>query len=231
MSQALLALLELAHPGRPQADLLAMIEATPNARATEKPAQRRVGSRPRSSASMERRRSWAASGLLPPCLACRFTLAEQAVLAVVAEQVATRAEPPGAGRFQTCELPLDAIAAKAGVCRTTVRNALREARTLGLIHVEERRLSAWRNLPHRIMVVSPEWLSWLKMRAKGLTRQTRAGVHHGEHSGGGRKSVSPTSTDRKKEGFARAEKAESKRQDRHDPGRPLWKMMSTNGGS
>src|SRR5689334_24366739 len=51
--------------------------------AAQKPVQRRLGSRPRSPASMERRRRWAASGALPPALASRFTLAEQAVSAVV----------------------------------------------------------------------------------------------------------------------------------------------------
>jgi len=30
---------------------------------------------------------------------------------------------------------------------TTARNAVRQARTLGLLHVEERRVSAWRNMP------------------------------------------------------------------------------------
>ncbi|PND67042.1 transcriptional regulator, partial [Escherichia coli] len=49
--------------------------------------RRHVGSRPRSSASMERRRSWAAAGRLPPALAAQFTLAEQAALAVVAVEV------------------------------------------------------------------------------------------------------------------------------------------------
>src|SRR4051794_2588227 len=52
----------------------------------QKPAQRRFGSRPRSPAAMERRRRWAAAGALPPALASRFTLAEQAVLAVVAAE-------------------------------------------------------------------------------------------------------------------------------------------------
>src|SRR4051812_50007972 len=51
--------------------------------AISRPAQRRLGSRPRSGASMERRRRWASSGALPPALASPFTLAEQAVLAVV----------------------------------------------------------------------------------------------------------------------------------------------------
>src|SRR5215203_4523878 len=65
-------------------DLLESRKALP---AQERPAQRRVGSRPRSPASMQRRRSWAAAGRLPPQLAARFTLAEQAVLSVVSLQV------------------------------------------------------------------------------------------------------------------------------------------------
>ena len=43
-----------------------------------------------------------------------------------------------------CALHIDAIAARAGVCRTTVQNALREARRLGLVTVQERR---WRGQP------------------------------------------------------------------------------------
>ncbi len=179
MSQAdLLRLLELAHPGRPQADLLAMIEATPDAKpkAPRKPVQARRGSRPRSSASMERRRSWAASGRMPPRLAARFTLAEQAVLAVIAVEVA---------KGGACTITVGHIAALAGVCNQTVRNAQHEAVALGLIRVEERRLSAWRNAPNRVTIIAPEWISWLRLTRKG----------------GGSKSVAPTSTDRKKEGF------------------------------
>jgi hypothetical protein len=125
--------------------------------APQRVAQRRVGSRPRTSASLERRRSWAASGALPPQLACRFTIGEQAVLAVIAMEVRKK------GR---CALAMDHIAALAGVCRTTVRNALREAGDLGLIKVIERRLTAWRNDTNLIDVVSPEWLSWLERGPK-----------------------------------------------------------------
>src|SRR3954462_15780713 len=60
-------------------DLIESRRALP---APQKAVQRRFGSRPRSPASMERRRRWAASGALPPALAARFTLAETAVLAV-----------------------------------------------------------------------------------------------------------------------------------------------------
>src|SRR5215203_3389802 len=82
--------------------------------AVQKPVQRRFGSRPRSRASMERRRRWASSGAMPPALASRFTLAEQAVLGVIAAEVAKH------GR---CTLVIDHIAALAGVSRTSVKNA------------------------------------------------------------------------------------------------------------
>src|SRR3982751_4260744 len=64
-----------------------LIEARRALSAAPKPLQRRLGSRPRSPASMERRRRWAASGALPPALAARFNLVETAVLAVIAAEV------------------------------------------------------------------------------------------------------------------------------------------------
>src|SRR3954462_11665917 len=136
-------------------ELSEMIEARRALPAPQRPLTRRVGSRPRSGASMERRRRWAASGLLPPTLAARFTLAETAVLAVVAMEVVSH------GR---CTLVLEHIAALAGVCRKTVKNALREAQRHGLLGIEERRLSAWRNAPNVVTITSREWGAWLKMR-------------------------------------------------------------------
>jgi hypothetical protein len=136
-----------------------------------KPAPRRVGSRPRSSESMERRRRWVASGRLPPGIAARFTMAEAAVLAVVAVEVAKRG---------ACTLTIGHIAALAGVSETTVRNALREARGLGLLTIEERRLTAWRNASNVVRIVSAEWQAWLRL---------------GASQGGGCKSVNPTITD------------------------------------
>src|SRR3954454_17416677 len=111
---------------------------------------------------MERRRRWAASGLLPPTLAARFTLAETAVLAVVAAE---------ALRHGRCTLVLEHIAALAGVCRKTVKNALREAQRHGLLRIEERRLSAWRNATNVETITSREWGCWLK------TRRRRGGVN------------------------------------------------------
>ncbi|MCJ2098623.1 GntR family transcriptional regulator, partial [Methylobacterium sp. E-046] len=94
--------------------------------------RRAVGSRPRTDASMERRRRWAASGRLPPAIAARFTLAEHAVLALVAAETARRKD---------CRLAVGHLAAIVGVAETTVRNAIREAVKLGLVTVEERRVT------------------------------------------------------------------------------------------
>src|SRR3954471_4140712 len=58
-----------------------VIEARRAVEAAARPVQRRlIGSRPRTPASLDRRRRWAASGALPPALASRFTLAETAVV-------------------------------------------------------------------------------------------------------------------------------------------------------
>src|SRR4051794_27032840 len=91
----------------------------------------RGGSRPRTPESLARRRRWGAGGsVLPPALASRFTAAETAVLAVIAAEVL---------RHSRCTLTVGHIAALAGVSETTVRNALRAARGLGLLTIEERR--------------------------------------------------------------------------------------------
>lgn len=119
---------------------------------------RRVGSRPRTDASMERRRRWASSGRLPPQLAACFTLAEQAVLAVVAAETVKR------GDLRLCH---EAVAAIAGVSRSTVRATLRRARGLGLVEVEERRLTPWRSQPSIVRIVSAAWKAWNRLARRG----------------------------------------------------------------
>ena len=56
---------------------------------------------------------------------------------------------------------IDALAARAGVCRSMAKNAIRTAASLGLLTVEERRREGQRNLPNVVRVVSREWLAWL----------------------------------------------------------------------
>ena len=148
--------------------------------------KRTVGSRPRTDASLERRRRWAASGRLPPGLAARFTLAEQAALALVAAEVVRRKD---------CRLAVGQIAATVGVAETTVRNAIREAVKLGLVTVEERRVTGFRNDTNIVRIVSPEWAAWLRLARKSPTgHRGLADEHLTVEQGGGCKFPKRTPT-------------------------------------
>ena len=85
--------------------------------------------------------------MLPPSLASQLTPAETAVLAVVAAEHRKRGD---------CRLTNKEIADVAGVCLTSVKNALRAVRALGLLTVEERRLTAFRNDSNVVRITSPE---------------------------------------------------------------------------
>src|SRR4028118_118016 len=135
-----------------------MIEATPDAKPTEKPVRRVDGARPRTPASVERRRSLASQGWFPPAIAARFTVGEQAALAIIAQEVA---------RHDACSLFIEKIAALAGVTRSTVKRALKEANGLGLLRIEERRLTGWRNDANVITILDAGWLAWLRLRRRG----------------------------------------------------------------
>lgn len=141
----------------------------------------RNGSRPRTDASMERRRRWAASGRMPPAIAARFTLAEQSVLSLVAAETCRRKD---------CRLSVGGMAAIAGVSETTVRNAIREAVRLGLLTVEERRITGWRNDTNVLRIISAEWTAWLR-----LTRKRKEEAPAPVSEGGGCKSAKGTPTE------------------------------------
>ncbi len=53
--------------------------------------RRRVGRRPRSPASLERRRAWTGSGWMPPAIAARFTMGEAAAIGVIVAEIANGA--------------------------------------------------------------------------------------------------------------------------------------------
>src|SRR3954466_9913896 len=114
---------------------------------------------PKRPVAIARRRHLAASGPMPPSLACRFTVGELAVLRIVGDEVRQH------GRCDRC---VDEIAARAGVCRSLVKNAIRTAARLGLLTVEERRREGRRNLPNVVRIVSREWLAWLTRGPKPI---------------------------------------------------------------
>jgi hypothetical protein len=107
------------------------------------------------------------SGVVPAKIAAFFTMAELAVLTVIARQCQ---------RAGVCTLHIDAIAALAGCCRTVVKNALRQARLLGLVLVKERRIPGQKSLTNIISIVSKEWLGWLKSGV-GVKRVTTTDNH------------------------------------------------------
>src|SRR4051794_7417207 len=102
---------------------------------------------------------------MPPALACKFTVSELAVLRIVGDEVRQHGQ---------CARCVDEIAARAGVCRSMVKNAIRTATRLGLLTVEERRREGRRNLPNVIRIVSREWLQWLILQP-GFVRCSACG--------------------------------------------------------
>jgi hypothetical protein len=117
-------------------------------------AARRPPRSPDRQRSIERRRRTAASGAMPPALAANFTTGEQAALAVIGREVQR------AGR---CELYIDVIAAMAGVCRSVVQSATREAARLGLLRVTERRRRGAKSLTNVVEVIDQGWRAWLRI--------------------------------------------------------------------
>jgi hypothetical protein len=113
---------------------------------------RRLQRAPKRPVAIARRRHLAASGPMPPALACKFTVSELAVLRIVGDEVRQHGH---------CARCVDEIAARAGVCRSMVKNAIRTAARLGLLTVEERRREGRRNLPNVVRIVSKEWTAWL----------------------------------------------------------------------
>ena len=113
---------------------------------------RRLQRSPDKVRSLERRRTLAASGPMPPQLACRFTTGELAVLRVIADAVRDNGQ---------CVKTIPEIAARAGVCRTTAQNAVREGARQGLLTVQERRREGRRNAANVVRIISAEWKAWI----------------------------------------------------------------------
>lgn len=109
------------------------------------------------SKAAERRRRVAASGWAPPRIVARFTTAEQAALAIITDEVRRRGD---------CRLPVEAIAARAGVSRRSVQNALREAREARLIRVTERPRKGQPHLPNVVEIIATAWRDWVSKRPR-----------------------------------------------------------------
>lgn len=112
--------------------------------------------RPRSpdrQASRDRRRRLGGSSALPDTLRHYYTEGQRAVLCIIAGEVK---------HHNVCDLPIDKIAALAGVCRTTVQTTLHEARRICHIKITERPVRGRKHLPNIVEIVSKEWRAWIK---------------------------------------------------------------------
>ena len=112
--------------------------------------------RPRSpdrEASRNRRRMLGGSSALPNNLRHHYTEGQRSVLCIVGGEIK---------RHGFCDMPIDKIAALAGVCRTSVQTVLHEARRLGHVRITERPQPGRKHLPSIVKIISAEWLAWLK---------------------------------------------------------------------
>jgi hypothetical protein len=130
----------------------AYAQPVPARKTAPRAAARRRQSSPDRQARLERRRRLAMSGPMPPHLAAKFTVGELSALRIIGDECREHG---------CCTLHIDAIAARAGVERSTVKNAVRLARRLGLLDMRERRRRGQRSLTNVIRVISAEWRLWL----------------------------------------------------------------------
>jgi hypothetical protein len=103
-------------------------------------------------ASRERRRALGGSGALPDGLRRQYTEGQRAVLTIIAGEVK---------HHGICDLPIDKIAALAGVCRTTVQTTLHEARRLGHLKITERPVRGRKSLTNLIKIIPNDWRAWI----------------------------------------------------------------------
>jgi hypothetical protein len=104
-------------------------------------------------ASRDRRRTLGGSSALPDNLRNHYTEGQRAILCILAGEVK---------HHGICDLPIEKIAALAGVCRTTVQTAMHEARRLGHITITERPQPGRKSLSNVIEIISPEWHKWIR---------------------------------------------------------------------
>lgn len=122
---------------------------------------------PERSDAIARRRRLACSGPMPPALASRFTTGQLAVLRIVGDEMA---------RNGACCLCLDAIAARAGVCRRLAQAAIRLAEGDGLLTIQERRRQGRKSDPNVVRIISREWLAWLRRGGRSAAPALLGGV-------------------------------------------------------
>ena len=115
---------------------------------------------------------------MPPALAARFTIAELAVLRIVADEVREHG---------MCDCSIEEIAARAGTSRTLVKRTLRLATRHGLLRVTERPRPGKRHDTNLVEITSAEWTAWLRRGPKhriGVTFATPTATRDSNRASG-----------------------------------------------
>lgn len=137
-------------------------------------------------ASYERRSKLASLNPMPSNLDQQFTKGQLAVFKVVADQVRVKG---------CCMLYLGEIAARAGVCLATARNAIREAYRACLLTIQERRVHRSPNKSNIIRIISADWLEWIKSKRYFLFDFLKLALSARIPRGGASKELGPTDKD------------------------------------
>ena len=106
---------------------------------------------------------------MPDTMRHHYTEGERSVMCVVAGEVK---------RHGVCDLSIDEIADRAGVGRTTVQNAMHEARRLGHVDITERPRRGAKSLTNVVKILSGEWRAWLGLASATSGRERRAAFLH-----------------------------------------------------
>lgn len=119
-------------------------------------------------AAHERRRKRGGDGRLPHTIRAEYTEGQRAVLSVVGERVE---------RTGRCDVPIDKLAALAGVCKRTAQYAIRRAQSLGHLAVLFRPRRGQPSLTNVLTITARSWLSWLRPKTKKARSIGCKGVH------------------------------------------------------
>ncbi|MEO4043945.1 hypothetical protein AAFN47_20290 [Hoeflea sp. CAU 1731] len=129
-----------------------------------RPQARQYQRSPDKERSIRRRRTLAATYPMPPAMAGMLTTSQLAYARIVADEIQKRG---------SCQLCLDAIAARGGMCRKTAQRAQDRLAELGWITVWYRKRNCGvRHLPNLVRIVSAEWKVWID---KGPKRSIKTG--------------------------------------------------------
>ena len=90
---------------------------------------------------------------MPPAFAAGFTTGELAVLKVISDEWLAHG---------ACDRSLNELAARAGVCHSLAKRAVRLAELDGLFTVQRRPRSGRKHLTNIIRIIRAEWLDWLR---------------------------------------------------------------------